>query len=120
MDEMRQKPNYLDRLVIKAPGRVLFIRISDIDWFEAAGNYIRVHTGTTAHLFRGTMNAMQAKLDPDRFLRIHRETIVNLDRVLELQPLFHGNFAVLLRTGAQLTLSRSYRAHVQKQLRVYF
>src|SRR5262245_1362799 len=120
MEEMGRKPDYLDRLVIKAPGRVLFVNVRDIDWFEAAGNYVRLHNGKSKHLFRQTMNKLEAKLDPSCFLRIHRETIVNLDRVVELQPLFHGNFAVLLKTGAELTLSRSYRAQLQKQLRVYF
>jgi two-component system LytT family response regulator len=118
--EMRGESEYADRLVIKAQGRVFLVRVRDIDWIEAAGNYVRVHAGDAEHLLRETMNGMEARLDPRRFLRIHRETIVNVDRVLELQPMFHGNFAVLLRTGHQLTLSRSYRPHVQKQLHVDF
>jgi two-component system, LytTR family, response regulator len=116
LEEVRRKPHYLDRLVMKASGRIIFVAVCDVDWFDAAGNYVRVHVGKAEYLIRETMNGLEAKLDPSRFLRIHRETIVNVEKVLELQPLFHGNFAVLLKNGAQLTLSRGYRARVQKQL----
>jgi len=120
MKEIGREPNYTDRLVVKQSGRVIFVAVRDIDWCNAAGNYVRLHAGNSEYLLRETMNGLEAKLDPKRFLRIHRETIVNVDRVLELQPLFHGNFAVILKTGVQLTLSRGYRHQVQKQLDIHF
>jgi two-component system LytT family response regulator len=104
----------LERLVIKAAGRVFFLRVEEIDWIEAAGNYVRLHCGSDAHLLRETMNGLGARLDPQRFLRIHRSTIVNVDRIQELQAWFHGDYLVILRDGTQLTLSRGYRQKVQE------
>jgi two-component system LytT family response regulator len=99
----------LERVTVKAGGRIFFVKTEDIDWVEAAGNYLRLHVGKQTHLLRETMNGLEARLDPERFWRIHRSTIVNVDRVQELQPLFHGDYAVILHDGTQLTLSRSYR-----------
>ena len=100
----------LERVTIKSGGRIYFIKAEDIDWVEAAGNYLRLHSGGQTHLLRETMNGLEGRLDPERFWRIHRSTIVNVDQVQELQPLFHGDYAVILKDGTQLTLSRSYRA----------
>jgi two-component system, LytTR family, response regulator len=99
----------LERLVIKSSGRVFFLRTEEIDWIEAAGNYLRLHVGNDMHLLRDTMNNLEARLHPDKFLRIHRSTMVNLERVKELQPWFHGDYKVILLDGTELTLSRSYR-----------
>jgi two-component system LytT family response regulator len=85
---------------------VSFLRIDEIDWIEAEGNYVRLHAGAASYLLRETMKGIEAKLDPDRFIRIHRSTIVNSDRIKELQPLFHGEYAVMLRDGTRLTASR--------------
>jgi two-component system LytT family response regulator len=104
----------LERLVVKAGGRVYFLRTEEIDWIEAAGNYLRLHVGTESHLLRETMNALEARLDPDKFLRIHRSTIVNIERIQELHPWFKGDYVVILRDGTQLTLSRSYRQKLQQ------
>jgi two-component system LytT family response regulator len=104
----------LERLVIKAAGRVFFLRVEEIDGIEAAGNYVRLHCGNDAHLLRETMNGLEARLDPQRFLRIHRSTIVNVDRIQELQAWFHGDYLVILHDGTQLTLSRGYRQKVQE------
>jgi two-component system LytT family response regulator len=104
----------LDRLVIKSSGRVYFVKTEDIDWIEAAGNYARVHVGAESHLLRETMSALEAKLDSNRFVRIHRSTIVNLERIQELQPWFHGDYVVILQDGRQLTLSRGYRQKMQE------
>jgi two-component system LytT family response regulator len=111
---------YLERLVVKSAGRVLFVPVSEIDWIEAAGNYVRLHQGTNEHLIRDTMNGLESKLDPKKFLRIHRSTMVNIDRVQELQPSFHGDYVVILSTGAQLTLSRGYRESIQDRLGTAF
>lgn len=106
----------LERLVIKSSGRVFFLRAEEIDWIEAAGNYLRLHVGNDMHLLRDTMNNLEARLHPDKFLRIHRSTMVNLERVKELQPWFHGDYKVILLDGTELTLSRSYRPKLKDLL----
>src|SRR5688500_9813060 len=106
----------LDRLVVKSGGRVFFLRTEDIDWIEAAGNYVRLHMGEESHLFRETMNNIEARLDTARFVRVHRSRIVNTDRIKELQPAPTGEYVVLLHTGARLPLSRGYRDKLQEQL----
>jgi two-component system LytT family response regulator len=80
-----------------------------VDWVESADNYVNLHVGSETHLLRETMNALEQRMPGERFVRISRSTIVNLDRVKELQPLFHGEYAVILRDGVRLTLSRGYR-----------
>jgi two-component system LytT family response regulator len=109
-------PKFLERLAIKASGRIFFLRTQDIDYIESEGNYVRVHTGKESHLIREAMSVLETQLDPKKFLRIHRCTIVNVDRIQELQPWFHGEYRVILRTGVQLTLSRSYREKLREFL----
>jgi len=104
--EQFRHPRRPERIVVRSVGRVSFLRIDEIDWVEAEGNYVRLHTGAASYLLRETMKGIEAKLDPDRFIRIHRSTIVNTDRIKELQPLFHGEYAVILRDGTRLTASR--------------
>ncbi len=106
----------LERLVVKSGGRVFFLRTDEIDWIEAAGNYVRLHLGEESHLFRETMNRMEGRLDARRFVRIHRSRIVNTERIKELQPWFNGEYVVILRNGTRLTLSRGYRDRLQDQL----
>ena len=106
----------LERLVVKSGGRVFFLRTEEIDWIEAAGNYVRLHLGDESHLFRETMSRMEARLDSRRFVRIHRSRIVNSERIKELQPWFNGEYVVILRNGTRLTLSRGYRDRLQDQL----
>ena len=107
---------YLERLLIKSGGRVFFVRIGEIDWIEASGNYLRLHVGREAHLLRETMATLEAKLDPSQFLRIHRSTIVRTDCIREMQPWFSGEYVIILRDGTRLKLSRSYREQVAAQL----
>jgi two-component system LytT family response regulator len=104
------------RFVVKSGGRVFFIRADEIDWVEAAGNYAKLHTGSEAHLLRETMNALETRLDPDVFVRIHRCHIVNIERIRELQPLFNGEYVVFLKDGTRLTLSRGYREKLQERI----
>jgi two-component system LytT family response regulator len=106
----------MDRFVIKSGGRVFFVRAEDIDWIEAAGNYVKLHVGNEAHLFRETMNALEARLNADTFYRIHRSHIVNIERVRELQPWFNGEYVVFLKDGTRLTLSRGYREKLQERI----
>jgi two-component system LytT family response regulator len=110
LENFKAEPaRHLERLMIKSSGRVFFLRTEELDWIEAEGNYLRLHAGKESHLLRETMNRLASKLDPDKFLRIHRSTLVNIERIKELQPLFSGDYVVILRDGKQLTLSRSYR-----------
>jgi two-component system LytT family response regulator len=102
-------PRRLSQVMIKSGGRVLFVKTDEIDWIEAEGCYARLHTGRQSHLLRETMSALESQLDPQTFLRIHRSTIINRDRIRELQPQSHGEYAVILLDGTQLRLSRSYR-----------
>jgi two-component system LytT family response regulator len=88
---------------------VLLLKVDDIDWVEAADNYVNLHVGAESYLLRETMNSLEDRLPAESFLRISRSTMVHLDQVKELQPLFHGDYAVILRDGTRLTLSRGYR-----------
>ncbi len=106
LETLRNEKKAPERLVLKSSGRVSFLKVDEIDWIEAEGNYVRLHTGNSSHLLRETMKGIEAKLDPKRYIRIHRSTIVNTDRIKELQPLFHGEYAVILRDGTRLTASR--------------
>ena len=107
---------YVDRLMVKHDGRVFFVKVTDVDWFEASGNYVRIHTGKVSHLIRETMQRVESQLDPAMFVRIHRAVIVNLDRIRELQPWFAGDYVVILRDGRQLKLSRTYREHLHTRM----
>jgi two-component system LytT family response regulator len=114
--DVKPEPQRVERLVVKSGGRVFFLRTDEIDWIEAAGNYVRLHLGSESHLFRETMNRMEARLDSRRFSRIHRSRIVNTERIKELQPWFNGDYVVILRGGTRLTLSRGYREKLQQRL----
>lgn len=98
-----------ERIVVKVNGRVVFLKVADIDWVEAAGNYVSIHVGKDAYLLRETMNGIESHLSPKKFVRIHRSTLVNVDRIKELSPLFHGDYVLTLSNGTKLTMSRSYR-----------
>lgn len=116
VNDIKPETPRLERLVVKSGGRVFFLRTDEIDWIEAAGNYVRLHLGEESHLFRETMNRMEQRLDAKRFVRIHRSRIVNTERIKELQPWFNGEYVVILRNGTRLTLSRGYRDRLQDQL----
>ncbi len=102
-----------DVVLVRTDTKILRIAVDSIDWIEAAGNYVELHVGERAHLLRETIGDFEAKLPPDRFARIHRSTIVNLDRVIEFRPTVSGDFSVTLQTGAQLRMSRTYRARIR-------
>jgi two-component system LytT family response regulator len=116
VQDLREPQQKTGRLVVKSGGRVFFVRTDEIDWIEAAGNYVKLHVGADTHLLRETMASIEAQLDPDTFFRIHRCHIVNIERVQELQPWFNGEYVVCLRSGARLTLSRGYREKLQQRL----
>jgi two-component system LytT family response regulator len=116
LHEMLERRPGPERLVVKSGGRIYFVRIEDIDWIEAAGNYVRLHVGKEEHLLRETLGALEQRLDGRRFVRIHRSTIVNLERIRELQPAFHGDYVIVLHDGTELALSRSCREQLEKSL----
>ena len=104
----RKKP--LDRLPLRSAGRVSFLRVDHVEWVDAAHNYVRIHgiDGHT-HLVRGAISDLETRLDPERFVRIHRSTIVNVDRVRELELTAHGGYVAILEGGQRLAVSRSFR-----------
>jgi two-component system LytT family response regulator len=108
---------YLTRLVVKNAGRVIFVRVDEIDWIEAADYYVRLHVARKSHLLRETMSALDDQLDPTRFFRVHRSAIVNLDRLVEIQPYFHGEHVLVLQDGSKLKLSRSRKEKLEAVLR---
>jgi len=103
----------LTRIPIRSAGRTVFVSTDSIQWIETAGNYLVLHCGEQTHLLRETMNQLEGQLDPTRFIRIHRSTIVRVDAVKEIQPLPNGERMVILQGGARVTLSRSYRERVR-------
>ncbi len=107
---------YLERLAVKAHGKVTLLRAAEIEWIDAEGDYVRIHVGKAWHLLRETMKNLELQLDPERFVRIHRSTIVNLEKVKELQPFFRGEYVVVLQNGTTLKLSRGYRDQLQARL----
>jgi len=111
---------YSDRIVLKSSGRITFLEVASIDWIEAADYVVRLHAGGATHSLREPISDLERRLDPRRFFRIHRSTIVNLSSVREMQPLFHGEYAVILRDGTRLRLSRSRRNRLQALLGASF
>jgi two-component system LytT family response regulator len=109
LKDLRPQRAAVERLVVKDSGRIFFLRTDEIDWIESCGNYVQLHVGADTHLVRDTMSGMEDKLDGDQFVRIHRKALVNLSRIKELQPLFHGEYAVILSNKTRLTLSRGYK-----------
>ncbi|HEX2187392.1 MAG TPA: LytTR family DNA-binding domain-containing protein [Longimicrobiaceae bacterium] len=105
---------WLERLLVRSGDRVLLLRAAEVDWIGAEGNYAELHAGGRTYLIRETMSALEARLDPATFLRVHRSAIVNLDRVRELRPGLGGDYMVTLADGAELRLSRGYRAKLER------
>ena len=105
-----------DRLVVKSGGITRFVRVVDIDWIEAAGVYVNLHVAGKELLYRAALHELAERLDPMRFVRIHRSTIVNIESILELEPISHGEFEVVLKDGSRSRVSRSYRAELEKRL----
>jgi two-component system LytT family response regulator len=116
VNDLRPTKARTDRFVVKSGGRIFFVRTAEIDWIEAAGNYVKLHVGNDSHLIRETMTNVEAKLSPETFIRIHRCHIVNIEQVRELQPWFNGEYVVFLKNGTRLTLSRGYRERLQERV----
>ena len=108
---------FLDRLVLKSGGRVTFLDVGEVDWIEASGVYVNLHVGPKTHLYRSSVAHLLHRLDPKRFVRVHRSAAVNTERVQELQPRSHGDYTVLLKDGTELIMSRGYRSQFEQWLR---
>ena len=111
-----QAGRYLDRLVVKGGGTTRFIPVVDVDWIEGAGVYVNLHVGGKELLYRSALNELAGRLDPLRFVRVHRSFIVNVDSILELQPISHGEFEIVLKDGHRSRVSRTYRTQLEKRL----
>jgi len=116
LDDVRTERRTNDRILIKSEGKIFFLSTQEIDWVEAAGNYMRLHAGNETYLMRETMSGMEKRLPSDHFVRIHRSTMVNFNRIKEMQPAFSGEFTVILKNGEELKLSRKYRAELERRI----
>jgi two-component system LytT family response regulator len=110
------RPTWLDRLPVRLEGRVRLVEVATIDWVEAADNYVVVHAGRDTHVLRETLGSLEAALDPSRFVRIHRSTIVRIDRVTRLESALRGDYAAILADGTELMLSRTYRPAFERAI----
>ena len=108
LTEVKSEPKYLKRIPVKSAGGTTLVLTEEIDWISAAGHYLELHTGNETHLIREKLSVIETKLDPQNFVRIHRSTIVNLDRIKSLHPMFNGDQLVVLKNGRELNLSRNY------------
>lgn len=116
LEELKARSSHVERLVVKAGGRAFFLKTEEIDWIEAEGKYVRLHLGKESYLLREAIGSLEGQLDPKKFPRIHRSTIVNIERVRELQPWFHNEYRVILKDGTELMLSRSCRKRLGELL----
>jgi two-component system LytT family response regulator len=114
LETLEDKPRTLDRIVVKSSGRVYFIDVDEIDWIEAADNYVRLYVGPKGHLVHESLSSLEKKLDDSRFARVHRSRIVNTTKIKELHPLFHGEYVIVLQSGAKVTSGRSYREKLKE------
>lgn len=114
IEAMRSERTALDRIAVKADGRVVFVRVNDIDWIEADDDLVRIHAGKTVHAHRSTLTHLEERLPSSKFLRVHRSTLVNVDRIREIQPWFQGDWVLILTDGTRLHSGKSYRAKVRE------
>jgi two-component system LytT family response regulator len=117
IEQLRATRQYTARFVVRAGAKLSFVRAADVDWIDAADNYLRLHVGGREHLVRDTLKSVEAQLDPEIFLRVHRSLIINLERIETVEPSFHGEYVVTMKDGAQLTTSRSYSERLRALLR---
>lgn len=115
LDKLKSINQYISRLTIKDKGKIIFVSVDEIEFIEAEGNYLEINTGI-AHLIRMRLHHLEAKLNPNKFIRIHRSTIVNIDCIKEMQPLFNGDQTIIMKSGKKLTMSRNYREKLKSLL----
>jgi two-component system LytT family response regulator len=114
LNAARQAPTGPQRLVIRSKGQIAFVRVDEVDWIEASHNYVRIHVGKDVHLLRETIGEIETRLESERFLRIHRSLIVNVDRIRRLEACGYGEYLVVLHDGKKLSLSRGYRERLDR------
>ena len=117
LSDLQRTRGYVTRLVARKGNAIVFVPVAEIDWIDARGNYARLHQSGSTHLIREPLRELVSRLDPERFLRIHRSTIVNLERVASIEPYFHGEYVVTLRDGTKLTSSRTRSAALRALIR---
>jgi two-component system LytT family response regulator len=113
IEQLKRERGYATRFVVRADGKLTFVRAAEIDWIDASGNYVRLHVQGRTHLIRETMKSIEARLNPDQFVRVHRSAIINIDRVVSLEPYFHGEYVVAMRDGTRLTSSRTHSGRLR-------
>jgi two-component system, LytTR family, response regulator len=116
IDELSERPRYALRLAVKARGRTVILQTDEIDWVGAADNYLELHAGAASYVVRETLSQLQSKLDPQKFVRIHRSTLVNVERIKEMRSLFAGDQVVVLHDGTKLQASRTHRQRLMSLL----
>ncbi|HEY9283835.1 MAG TPA: LytTR family DNA-binding domain-containing protein [Pyrinomonadaceae bacterium] len=116
LNDLHSENRYLKRVILKSIGRLYFIKTEEIDWIEGAGNYVKLHVAGKAHMLRERMNTLETKLNPEVFVRVHRSTIINVERIEEMRPLFNGDYTVTLSGGVEVVLSRSRRDRLLRLL----
>ena len=118
LQDIRRERSYPEWLLLKNEGKSVFVKVRDIDWIESSRNNVRLHVGPNAFLYHETTAGIEGKLNPRKFLRIHRSAIVNIERIKEMHPWFNGDYSVTLRDGTQLTMSSTYRDRLKEFRRV--
>lgn len=114
--EAARPAEHMDRFLVKRGSRFVFVRVEDVRWLEAADNYVNVHTAAGAEMLRSTLSSLEARLDPRRFVRVHRGAIINIDHLQTMEPWGQGEYLLTLAGGAQITSSRTYRARIRQAL----
>ena len=112
--DIKSEQKYVERLIIKSEGRIFFLKTDEIQWIESAHNYVILHSGKEKHFYRETMTGIEKKLQPEKFMRIHRSTIVNINFIKEIQPWFSHEQIIILKDGTKLTMSRTYKEKLKK------
>jgi two-component system LytT family response regulator len=113
LEDIQRERAYPEWLLIKKDDRSVFLRVADIDWIESSRNNVRLHVGKEIYVYHETTSGIESRLDPRHFFRIHRSTIVNIERIREMHPWFNGDYAVTLKDGTRLTLSSTYRERLK-------
>jgi two-component system, LytTR family, response regulator len=114
LDDIQRERAYPEWLLIKREDRSVFLKVADIDWIESSRNNVRLHVGKEVYVYHETTSGIEGKLDPKKFFRIHRSTIVNIEKIREMHPWFNGDYAVTLKDGTKLTLSSTYRERLKE------
>ena len=113
LHKLKNDSSYVTRIPVRSEGTIKVIDLADVEWLSAADNYVTLHAGGREFLVRDTIAALERRLDPQSFVRVHRSTIVRINRIAELMPDAHGDFTIRLKGGTRLDMSRTYRANVE-------